>query len=350
MSSARAEGSRGTVAVLARWVASKQLEHQVAPSLIINLYLLHICTTYSQTPHITHHTLNLATLSHEPKQKTYEPFLPNNLLSPHTDSRRRPSSQLTPPKHTPREPPPPTSRKPPPPKPPPKENENKRETQKKKEKKRTMSQRPSTRPPLAGPSTVLPPYPLKLRGPVIKGFGRGSKELGIPTANIPLSGLSVGGNSDLESGIYYGYAALDHSSIPALTSNDAVPSATDDTSVPVDGSRNFAVKDLEEEQQGGEEEGKGRTVYPTVLSIGYNPYYKNTQRSIEIHLLHSFERDFYGATLSLVILGYVRPEYDYVSKEALVEDIREDIRVAQRSLEREAYKGFAGDEWLVGEA
>tara|TARA_R110002003_G_scaffold3_24_gene149 strand:+ start:10600 stop:10950 length:351 start_codon:yes stop_codon:yes gene_type:complete len=90
-------------------------------------------------------------------------------------------------------------------------------------------------------------------------------------------------------------------------------------------------------------------VYPTVLSIGYNPYYKNTQRSIEIHILANFAKDFYGATLSLVILGFIRPEYDYVSKDALVEDIREDIRVAQRSLAREAYVGWKGDGWLKGE-
>jgi riboflavin kinase len=40
-----------------------------------------------------------------------------------------------------------------------------------------------------------------------------------------------------------------------------------------------------------------------------------------------------------MILGFIRPEYDYVSKDALVEDIREDIRVAQRSLAREGLKG-----------
>jgi riboflavin kinase len=90
-------------------------------------------------------------------------------------------------------------------------------------------------------------------------------------------------------------------------------------------------------------------VYPTVLSIGYNPYYKNSQRSIEIHILHSFAQDFYGATLSLIILGHIRPEYDYVSREALVEDIREDIRVAQRSLARPAYEQCQQDPWLSGE-
>ncbi|KAL1610206.1 hypothetical protein SLS60_001871 [Paraconiothyrium brasiliense] len=202
--------------------------------------------------------------------------------------------------------------------------------------------------------TVQPPFPLKLRGPVVKGFGRGSKDLGIPTANIPLTGLSIGGHDDLESGIYYGYASLDHSTIPALTTEISVPSATGDTAIP-QRSSNHAVADLETPVTAPPSRpitpGKLNEVkvYPTVLSIGYNPYYKNSHRSIEIHILHSFAQDFYGATLSLIILGHIRPEYDYVSKEALVEDIREDIRVAQRSLARPAYQQWQQDEWLFGE-
>lgn len=86
-----------------------------------------------------------------------------------------------------------------------------------------------------------------------------------------------------------------------------------------------------------------------MLSIGYNPYYKNTTRSIEIHILASFDRDFYGAELSLVILGFIRPEYDYEGVDALVEDIREDIRVARRSLDREGYQSWKDDKWLKGE-
>lgn len=86
-----------------------------------------------------------------------------------------------------------------------------------------------------------------------------------------------------------------------------------------------------------------------MLSIGYNPYYKNTTRSIEIHILANFDKDFYGAELSLIILGFIRPEYDYVSKDALVEDIREDIRISQRSLARERYQRFKDEGWLRGE-
>lgn len=47
--------------------------------------------------------------------------------------------------------------------------------------------------------------------------------------------------------------------------------------------------------------------------------------------------DFYSTKLNLLILGYIRPEYDYVSVDALIEDIRVDCEVARRSLERSAY-------------
>lgn len=69
-----------------------------------------------------------------------------------------------------------------------------------------------------------------------------------------------------------------------------------------------------------------------VMSIGWNPFYKNTVRSVEVHIMHEFERDFYGSHMNLVILGFIRPEYDYVSVESLVEDIRTDIQVAKDSL------------------
>lgn len=52
--------------------------------------------------------------------------------------------------------------------------------------------------------------------------------------------------------------------------------------------------------------------------------------------------DFYGTSLKLLILGYIRPEYDYVSAEALIEDIRVDCEVARRSLQRGAYVQYLG--------
>ena len=100
------------------------------------------------------------------------------------------------------------------------------------------------RSPVAGhPTGPDPPFPIRLSGPIIKGFGRGSKELGIPTANIPIAGLSVGGQEDVESGVYYGWAGIG----------------------------------VDEEGNVSEKTG---VVKAMVMSIGWNPYYKNSVRSV----------------------------------------------------------------------
>lgn len=112
--------------------------------------------------------------------------------------------------------------------------------------------RPNTpRPTIAGPPSPRSPFPIRLSGPIVKGFGRGSAELGIPTANIPVAGLSVGGHEDIESGVYYGWAGVD----------------VDDTG----------------QRLGG---GKGG-VWEMVMSIGWNPFYKNEVRSVVCGLLIS---------------------------------------------------------------
>jgi riboflavin kinase len=74
-----------------------------------------------------------------------------------------------------------------------------------------------------------------------------------------------------------------------------------------------------------------------VMSIGYNPFYKNTVRSAEVHVLHKFEKDFYGSEMKVLLMGFIRPEYDYDSLEGLVEDIKEDIVVSGASLGREGW-------------
>ncbi|RPA90069.1 riboflavin kinase [Choiromyces venosus 120613-1] len=173
------------------------------------------------------------------------------------------------------------------------------------------TERPLTAGPVDGPED---PFPLHLSGPVIKGFGRGSKELQIPTANIPIDGLRVGGCETVESGVYYGYAGLD---LPTTTT------ASDD------------------------DERGGSKVFPMVMSIGWNPFYKNSVRSVEVHIIHTFPKDFYGVRMNLVVLGFIRPEFDYVSKEALIEDIKMDVRVGVSSLEREGYRKFRNDPYLT---
>ncbi len=88
-------------------------------------------------------------------------------------------------------------------------------------------------------------------------------------------------------------------------------------------------------------------VYPMVMSIGWNPYYKNTVRSVEVHIMHDFDVQFYDSHMNLIILGFIRPELDYESVEKLIIDIKTDIDVAGRSLARPAYARFAEDPYLL---
>ncbi len=63
--------------------------------------------------------------------------------------------------------------------------------------------------------------------------------------------------------------------------------------------------------------------------------------------MHDFTRDFYDAHMNLVMLGFIRPEYDYESKETLIEDIKTDIKVAGDSLARPAWAEYRKDSYLL---
>ncbi|XP_078252374.1 riboflavin kinase [Rhinoraja longicauda] len=130
------------------------------------------------------------------------------------------------------------------------------------------------------------------RGEVVRGFGRGSKELGIPTANFP---DTVVDNlpGDITTGIYYGWASVSHGD-----------------------------------------------VHKMVMSIGWNPYYKNTKKSMETHIIHTFKEDFYGETLSIVIVGYIRAEKSFDSLDSLITAIYSDISEAKEKLDLPEYQSM----------
>ncbi|XP_075684339.1 riboflavin kinase [Rhinoderma darwinii] len=132
---------------------------------------------------------------------------------------------------------------------------------------------------------VMSALPYYCSGEVVRGFGRGSKELGIPTANFPehvVDSLPP----DLTTGIYYGWGCV----------------------------------------------GNG-DIYKMVMSIGWNPFYKNTKKSVETHVIHQFDDDFYGEVLSIVIVGYIRPEKSFGSLDALIAAIHSDIEEAKKQLD-----------------
>ncbi|KAG4438108.1 hypothetical protein IFR05_006429, partial [Cadophora sp. M221] len=157
------------------------------------------------------------------------------------------------------------------------------------------------------------PFPLRMSG----------KVLGIPTANIPVD--TTPWIETAESGVYFGWASLllppSHPALEYTSSTPSQPSTT------FTSASTTSIASLSPPASALE---KGWRVYPMVMSIGFNPFYKNTVRSAEVHVMQKFEKDFYGCEMRLCILGFIRKELDYVSLEALVGDIRTDIEVAGR--------------------
>ncbi|PUZ38767.1 hypothetical protein GQ55_9G222400 [Panicum hallii var. hallii] len=145
---------------------------------------------------------------------------------------------------------------------------------------------------------TLPIEPWFIGGPVIKGFGRGSKVLGIPTANLPAENFSDV-VSEHTSGVYFGWAGL-----------------------------------------------STRGVYKMVMSIGWNPYFDNTEKTVEPWLLHDFGEDFYDEELRLAIVGYIRPEANFPSLESLIERIHEDGRIAEKALDLPMYAKYKDSPYL----
>eukprot|EP00980_Cylindrotheca_fusiformis_P012809 scaffold3151_cov110-Cylindrotheca_fusiformis.AAC.7 len=142
-------------------------------------------------------------------------------------------------------------------------------------------------------STISNRLPLRMISTVVRGFKRGSTELGIPTANLDReSGKFAGGSfDDLPTGIYWGFCRIHDE------------------------------------------------VYKTACSIGYNPTYNNELKTVEPHLIapEDDERrrasscgetilgDFYGQPIRLSLVGFLRPELPFEGVEKLIAAIKNDI-------------------------
>jgi riboflavin kinase len=134
--------------------------------------------------------------------------------------------------------------------------------------------------------SVFVPRPEKrpsivLKSIVVKGFGRGGKQLGCPTANLE-EGVLQGTEAP---GVWMGWAKV-----------------------------------------------RGE-IYKCVASIGWNPFFKNEKKTCEPHILHRFDSDFYGEPIEIVLCGYIRPETDFKSLQDLIDAINRDIEIAKICLD-----------------
>ena len=117
-----------------------------------------------------------------------------------------------------------------------------------------------------------------LIGEVIHGFGRGSKKLGFPTANLKIDDLLVP-----KPGIYAVWAV--HKS----------------------------------------------ETFPGVANLGWNPTFHDQKFSIEIHILN-FDKDIYGEPLRVEFLERLRDEATFRGPEELIAQIKKDVEQARKIL------------------
>ena len=143
-----------------------------------------------------------------------------------------------------------------------------------------------------------------LRGPVANGFGRGSKKLGIPTANLPCS-LFQDALEELPCGVYVGWAAV----------------------------------------RGG--------VHKCVCNIGFSPTFagaENPEKIVEAHVMHEFDNDFYGEAMGLLLLGFIRDERKFGGLDELLSTIHSDIDTARAELDVTPLAQAAQAPWLLEQA
>ena len=122
---------------------------------------------------------------------------------------------------------------------------------------------------------------ITIEGKIVSGFQRGSKQLGIPTANIEMTEENSKKIKKLINGTLFGRMSF-------KTNKKNNPN-------------------IEINKQ-----------YKSVLSIGYNPTFNNQTKTIEVFLINFEGGDFYDDEVCLIIDGYSRSEMRFSGLPELV--------------------------------
>mmetsp|Transcript_51944 Transcript_51944/g.96076 ORF Transcript_51944/g.96076 Transcript_51944/m.96076 type:complete len:368 (+) Transcript_51944:92-1195(+) len=158
--------------------------------------------------------------------------------------------------------------------------------------------------------------PVRLRAKVVHGFGRGSSELGFPTANLSIR--------------------WDASEETVLTQDEQTVldfARKNDTGI-------YAALSCVED-------GPDRGIYKVAMSMGWNPTFKDVkEKTIEPWILHTFAESFYGCNLRLLILAYIRPEVKFESFDELIREIRADGDYCGEALDDPSLSKYMAEDFL----
>lgn len=140
-----------------------------------------------------------------------------------------------------------------------------------------------------------------VRGEVVRGAGRGGKELGYPTANLYLP-TSIALPAD---GVYAGWFTI-----------------TDDREID---------KEISREIDGTMVPG---VRYPTAISVGTNPTFGDERRSVEAFVLDQ-DADLYGHHVMVEFVGHLRDMVKFNGIDALLEAMSRDVLHAREILAKD---------------
>eukprot|EP00878_Enallax_costatus_P002360 GHUV01002536.1.p1 GENE.GHUV01002536.1~~GHUV01002536.1.p1 ORF type:complete len:437 (+),score=125.17 GHUV01002536.1:127-1437(+) len=155
------------------------------------------------------------------------------------------------------------------------------------------------------PGYQLPGGPLTMESTVVTGFGRGSRQLGVPTANMDPEPLQEQ-LQQLPQGVYFGWAQ-------------------------VDGPEGWPAVDSD--------------VHKMVMNVGRRPTVNEGDEAatVEVHILHSYSHEeFYGAAIRVAIHGFIRPEIKFTGLQQLLARIKTDIGIAKSQLDEAAAAALRG--------
>lgn len=133
----------------------------------------------------------------------------------------------------------------------------------------------------------------RVTGEVVRGAGRGGKELGFPTANLYFPD-SVALPKDA---VYAGWLTID-------------------SAAPIDGDMERGVR------------------YPAAISVGHNPTFGDVRRSVEAYVIDR-EVDLYGHTVTIEFVDHVRDMEKFESVSDLLAAINHDVHKTLQLLEKE---------------
>nr|ADH43029.1 FAD synthase [uncultured SAR11 cluster alpha proteobacterium H17925_45G17] len=151
---------------------------------------------------------------------------------------------------------------------------------------------------------------------MVHGFGRGSKQLGFPTANMEIKWGDDESTLSEEEKAVYKFAKESPTGIYAC----------------------YAVIEGPESCRG---------VHKVAMSMGWNPTFTDVKaKTIEPWILHDFSEDFYDCPLRLLVVAYVRDELKFEDFEQLKREIAADGDYCNEALDKPELAALRDDPFL----